>query len=244
MPKECLTVLVPCFDEEGNVAATVADIQSYRASLPTELRLILIDDGSTDGTRERMEELTTLHDNVLVRVNPKNMGIGRSVMAAYEDVPDGSWVTVMPGDNEFHFASIQNFLALRDHFDLMLGYIQNGVVRPMHRRLASHLYMASVRTAYGLPYRYLNGMKMYKVEVFKGIEVTSTGHAYNAELIAKAILRNPFLRITDVPFVLRGRRDGTSKAFRAGSVATAAKEFLRGRASVTSYRRNTLGIKD
>jgi hypothetical protein len=165
-------------------------------------------------------------------------------MAAYEDIEDDSWVTVMPGDNEFHFASILSFLAQRDRFDLLLGYIQNAIVRPMHRRLASHVYMGSVRTAYGLPYRYLNGMKLYKVGVFRGIDVTSTGHAYNAELIAKAILRNPFLRVTDVPFVLRGRRDGSSKAFRIGSVTTAVTEFLRGRASVNEYRRDTLGIRD
>jgi hypothetical protein len=87
-------------------------------------------------------------------------------------------------------------------------------------------------------------MKLYRLEVFKGLEVLASGHAYNAELIAKAILRNPFVRITEVPFVARGRTGGETKAFRPTSVARAVEEFVRGRVSVNEYRRNVLGIDE
>jgi phosphoadenosine phosphosulfate reductase len=242
--REVLTVVVPCLNEERSIEATVADIESHRQSLPVDLRLVLVNDGSTDGTEEAMRRLAAQHDNVTVRSHARNMGIGRSVLAAYEDVPAGSWVTVVPGDNEFYFSSIEGFLALRDRFDLILGYVQNGVVRSLRRRFASHVYATAVRSAYGLPFRYLNGMKLYKVEVFKGIEVRSSGHAYNAELIAKSILRNPFLRVAEAPFVLRGRRSGSSRAFRPDAIVKALAEFLRGRRSVNAYRREILGIKD
>ena len=36
-----------------------------------------------------------------IRENPRNLGVGRSVMNAYEEIEDDSWVTVLPGDNEF-----------------------------------------------------------------------------------------------------------------------------------------------
>ncbi len=87
-------------------------------------------------------------------------------------------------------------------------------------------------------------MKMYRVEVFKGLEVVSKGHAFNAELIAKAILRAPDMRIGEVPFVTRGRAEGVSKAFSIRSAAKAAYEVMSGHKSVADYRDETISSSD
>jgi glycosyltransferase involved in cell wall biosynthesis len=241
--KELLTVIIPCINEEESIALTVEDVLSYEGEIDVRLELLLIDDGSTDSTLDVMRALAEEHSNVRVQVNERNLGVGRSVMNAYEQIDDASWITVVPGDNEFHFASIHKFLAVREDHDLVIGYLQNSVIRPLHRRLASHAFATTVRFVYGLPYRNLNGMKLYRAWVYKGIDVLSGGHAYNAELLAKAVLRNPFLRITEVSFVARGRTQGTSKAFKPRSVARAVSEFARGRVSVNKYRSETLNIK-
>jgi hypothetical protein len=87
-------------------------------------------------------------------------------------------------------------------------------------------------------------MKMYRVDVFKGIEVASGGHAFNAELLAKAILRNPTLRIAEAPFVARGRAEGHSKAFRPASVGRAVYEVFRGWREVATYRKEVVRSTD
>ena len=131
----------------------------------------MVDDGSTDGTRERMEELAAENEACLLALSTtENLGMGRSVIRAYDQIPAGSWVTVLPGDNEFAFESIDSFLAVRDRYDLILGYMQNPVIRTFGRRFASWAFTRVVSTLYGFPWRYLNGMKMYRVEVFKGLE--------------------------------------------------------------------------
>lgn len=237
---ELLTVLVPCRNEEQSVAGTVASILAERPRIPLRLEILLIDDGSVDGTRRKMEEICREHPECRMQLNEKNVGVGRAVLDAYRVIDPRSWVTVVPGDNEIIFASIHRYLAVRGEYDIILGYLQNAVIRTIIRRLASQAFTIAVSLLYGFSYRYLNGMKMYRVAAFQGIEVRSGGHAFNAELLAKAVLRNPALRIGEVPFIARGRARGSSKAFRPGSVLRAVREVVVGARSVARYRREII----
>lgn len=234
--RETLYVLVPCLDEETIIASTVADIAATVPSLPVDVRIVMIDDGSTDSTRSRMEALCEQHASCSMITNDSNLGIGSSVVRAYATIPDGSWVTVIPGDNEFVFASISNFLEVRDRYDVILGYLQNAVIRTMRRRLASFVFTKTVSMLYGFSWRYLNGMKMYRIEAFRGIDVVSSGHAFIPELLAKAQLRSPELRVGEVPFAARGRARGKSKALRLRSVTRSVLEVWKASRSVARYR--------
>ncbi len=236
MDRELLSVIVPCFNEEEGVGPTVEEVLAHSRRLPVDVRVLMIDDGSTDGTRRVMEELAAAHGECSLIANERNRGMGRSVVRAYGEIPARSWVTVLPGDHEIAFSSIDNFLEVRERYDLVLGYLQNPVIRTMGRRLASWTFTRMVSVLYGFQWRYLNGMKMYRVEVFKGLEVVSGGHAFMAEMIAKAQLRWPQMRIGEVAFAARGRARGRSKAIRPGSVLRAVGDVYRGARSVARYR--------
>lgn len=231
-----LYVLVPCFNEEAAVTSTVEDVLRHARTLPLPVKLLLIDDGSTDRTRSLMEELCRENPECSLLVNPRNLGVGRSILRAYEAIPPGSWVTAVPGDNEIEFRSIHGFVARRDEYDVILGYLQNPVVRTIPRRLASFTFSKVVNSLYGFQWRYLNGLKLYRIEAFRDLEVLSGGHAFVAEMLAKAQLRQPHLRVGEAPFVARGRARGSSKAFRPLSVLRAVREVFRGMRSVARYR--------
>ncbi|MFC1574884.1 hypothetical protein ACFL3Z_02270, partial [Gemmatimonadota bacterium] len=132
------------------------------------------------------------------------------------------------------------YMAVRDRYDVILGYLQNPVIRPMRRRLASQLFTFVTQVLYGFNYQYLNGMKMYRAWAFQGIEITSGGHAFVAELLAKAILRSPRLRIGEVPFAARGRSSGSSRAVRPLSVLRAVRDVWAGKLSVNAYRKQVI----
>lgn len=238
---ERLHVLIPCMNEAGNIAHCVEEVLAYASEVPMELRLVLIDDGSTDSTRAEMQRLAAADPRCELRLNERNRGLGRSVMATVAELPPRSWVTVFPGDQEFVFASLRNYLAVRQEHDLILGYLQNPIVRTLGRRLASYSFTKVVSTLYGFSWRYLNGMKMYRAEVFQGLEIVSSGHAFMAEAIAKAQLRRPDLRIGEVPFYSRGRGSGRSKAIRPRSIFRAMAEVVRGARSVARYRKQVVG---
>ena len=234
--RETLTVIVPCLNEVGNVARTVESVRAVLARIDLAGEIELVDDGSTDGTAREMERLCAAHEGVRMHVNPRNLGVGRSVLQAYDRIPPGHWVTVVAGDNEIVFDSIRYHLDIRDRYDIVLGYLQNPIIRTIPRRMASEAFTRTIRLIYGYPYRYLNGLKLYRVEAFRGIDVVSSGHAFNAELLAKAVLRNPNLRIGEAPFVARGRATGFSKAIRLRSVLQAMSDVYRGYRSVSAYR--------
>ncbi len=237
---EQLTVIVPCKDEAANLERAIESIDRIIPDLNVEVDVLMIDDGSTDGTAAVMEKICRERPHCRMLVQEVNRGLGRTVLGAYHHIPEDHWVTVFPGDNELVFDSIANLLAIRNDHDLVLGYLQNPVIRTVVRRVASSLFSAVVRFVYGYPYRYLNGMKLYKAGVFKGIDVLSTGHAFNAELLAKAILRDPALRVGEAPFIARGRAAGATKAFRPTSVLTAIRDVVCGYRSVCAYRERAI----
>jgi hypothetical protein len=137
-------------------------------------------------------------------------------------------------------SSIDNFMTHRHGYDVVLGYLQNPVIRTIGRRLASYSFTRVTSTLYGFRWTYLNGLKMYKVETFRDLDVVSRGHAYFAEMLAKAQLRQPGLRITEAPFVSRGRSYGQSKAIALPSIFRALWEVWRGARSVADYRRRAV----
>lgn len=233
---ERLVVMVPCLNEGRNIEATVADVMEEAPLIPMELEVRLVDDGSTDDTAEKMERICSRDSRFRVIRHERNRGIGYTWLEGINSVDPDDWVTGIPGDNEMVFKAIHAMLAMRDDHDLVLGYFQNPIVRTLTRRVASELFVGVTNFAYGWNFRYLNGMALVRASVFQGIEVTSGGHAYSPELIAKAMLRNPFLRIGEAPFAARGRRTGGSKAFTPGGVTEALLDFARGYASVSRYR--------
>ena len=236
-PPEKLTIAIPCLNEEDNIAQTLADIYAMVPKLGMdEVQVIMVDDGSTDRTREVMTSLTKTYPNCHMVVNPKNIGPGRSVTQLWDDLDPDSWFSALPGDNEIIAASLLNHGAIRRDYDVVLGYLQNDVIRTPERRLASAVFQTMARSFYGLPFRYFNGPKLYRIWAFQGIEIVGGGHAFNAELLAKAILRHPHLRVGEAPFVARGRAGGTSKAFTPRFISRAARDFFRGQRSVVRLR--------
>lgn len=237
---ELLTVIVPCLNEEETVVETANAIYEAAPDLPVDVEIFFIDDGSTDGTLNEMERFCRDHPECDIMVNDQNLGLGRSVLKSYDRIDPESWATVLPGDNELIFRSIENHLAIRDEYDLILGYLKNPVIRPLPRRIGSEGFTVVANALYGFSFRYFNGMKLYKIKCFRGIDVESDGHAFNPELIAKAVLRNPDLRIGEAPFLTRGRKHGDTKAFTMESVLEALRDLYQGYQSVVDYRQKVI----
>ncbi|MFB6264775.1 MAG: glycosyltransferase family 2 protein [Bradymonadaceae bacterium] len=233
---ELLTVVVCCLNEEENVRETVESVYDEAPDIALDLDVLLVDDGSTDDTRQVMQQLCREHETCRMLAHDENRGLGASLLRAYDHVPDGAWVTCLPGDNEFYFESIHEFLELRDEYDFILGYPANPVVRPFKRRVASRAFLEVAKALFGLNYAYLNGMHMYRIEAVRGLELEASGHAYVPELLSKAILRDRQLEVGECPFHLRGRDAGASNAFQPAAVLEAVWETGRAFRAVSEFR--------
>jgi glycosyltransferase involved in cell wall biosynthesis len=239
-PNERLVVVVPCYNEEANVEETFVDIAEEIPKIPMPTVIVFVDDGSTDRTKEKIEKLCKDHAFCHAIWHSENRGLGASILEGVAWARPEDWVTIMPGDNEFVFASVHQFIQARTRYDVVLGYYQNPIFRTMTRRLASEAFVKIVRLVYGFPFRYLNGFYFFRARCFQGLQIASSGHAFGPELIAKALLREPLLRVGERPFAARGRAIGESKAFRPRAVAHAVREFVVGVRSTSQYREELL----
>ena len=69
-----LSMVVPCFNEEGNIARVVAQATDVGRQLASELEIIVVDDGSTDGTAQVLETLQQTVPELKIVSHPRNRG--------------------------------------------------------------------------------------------------------------------------------------------------------------------------
>src|SRR4051812_31341433 len=126
-----VSFVVPCFNEEENVAATAA---SARSAMPSgrDYEIILVDDCSKDRTLERMEELARVDPRIKVLHNEVNLSLGGSYKRGVA-VAQGIHVIMIPGDDGFPAKAIQQIFAKAGTADIVIPYAGNPGVRSWFR---------------------------------------------------------------------------------------------------------------
>lgn len=101
-----LSVVMPVYNER----ATLRQIVERVLSVPLEIELICVDDGSTDGSREILAELTKEHSSLRALLQPRNMGKGAALRKGIEEAT-GDFVLIQDADLEYNPVEYPNLLA-------------------------------------------------------------------------------------------------------------------------------------
>jgi glycosyltransferase involved in cell wall biosynthesis len=115
-PRRCLAVVMPCFNE----VATVEQVIDRVLASPLTQELIVIDDGSTDGTRELLEKLD--HPRLRLLLQPRNQGKGAALRRGFAEAR-APFVVVQDADLEYDPSEYGDLLAplLEDKADVVYG---------------------------------------------------------------------------------------------------------------------------
>jgi dolichol-phosphate mannosyltransferase len=224
-------VILPTYNERENLPLIVPRI---RAALPGAT-ILVVDDGSPDGTGHLADEMAAADPNLRVLHRTAKEGLARAYAAGFAVALDGGAdaVVQIDADGSHDPAAVPAFLdALRAGADLVLGsrYVRGGraVDWPLLRRFVSlggNLYSQAILW---LPYRDLTGgFKAWRAEALRAVDpatVTSTGYVFQVELTWRA--HRSGARIRELPITFVERAIGQSK-MTGGIFFEAARQVLR-----------------
>lgn len=117
-----VSVVVMAYNEVGSLADTVHEIAEMLATLCLPHEIVIVDDGSDDGTAELADRLQTALSVVRVVHHRSNLGLGGVYRTGFE-TSRAELVTFFPADGQFPASTLQGLLAASERHDMVLGYI-------------------------------------------------------------------------------------------------------------------------
>lgn len=218
-----LTVVMPCLNEEDNVAAAARATLSAFDRKGVEGELIIVNDGSTDRTSEIAHDLQQCDKRIRIITHPKPQGIGSSFWDGVR-AAQGDFCTWIPGDNENDPDDVLRYYYMTNDVDIIVPFIHNMEVRSLSRRLISSLYRFIINMSFGTNLNYTNGTVIYNTAILRDIQLNTTGFFYQAEMLTR-LIRAGYL-YAETPQFLGSRGAGKTKALTMKSFLDVAKSYL------------------
>jgi dolichol-phosphate mannosyltransferase len=218
-----ISVVLMAFNEAASLAAVTTEIHGELARLGTGHELLIINDGSSDGTGKIADEMAAALPGVRVRHHDTNLGLGAVYRTGFAQ-SRGDLVTFFPADGQFSASIIGRYLAAIDDVDIILGTLpERG--GPIAGRLLSLAERMLLRMLFGRFPRF-QGILMFRRTLLDGARLVSKGRGWT--VLMEFILRQARAgaRIKNIPITIRPRTGGGSKVNNLRSVVSNLRQVL------------------
>jgi dolichol-phosphate mannosyltransferase len=212
-------LILPTYNEAENIEGLVRAALVQLESTGLEHTILVVDDGSPDGTGRIANGLAKELEPVRVLHRDRKQGLGRAYLAGFALALANGAELVLEMDSDFSHdpADLPRLIAAAEAADLVLGsrYVPGGGVTSWGRlrRLLSRGGSAYARILLGVPVRDLTGgFKCFHRRVLESIDlenVHADGYGFQIELTYKAVRAG--FGVAEVPILFRERSVGTSK---------------------------------
>jgi len=199
-----ISVVIPVYNEVDTVEEIVSRVQA----VPVEKEIVMIDDASSDGTRQKLERIERDNPNVSVFFHEKNKGKGAALRTGFEHVT-GEFVIIQDADLEYHPSEYPTLLGplLDGRADVVYGsrflggphrvllfwhYLGNTFLTLLSNAV-NNLSLTDMETCY----------KAFRREVLDGVRFKANRFGFEPEFTAKMAKKK--LRIYEVPISYSGR---------------------------------------
>ena len=207
--KKDLSIVISLFNEEESLPELVRWIDDTLTPLGYVFETIMVDDGSTDGSWNKIKELSALYPNIRAIRFRRNYGKSAALYCGFE-AAEGEIVVTMDADLQDNPGEIPEMVRMiqEEGYDLVSGWKKKRYDNVATKNIPSKLYNATARKVTGIKLHDMNcGLKAYRREVVKSIEVYGEMHRFIPYLAKNA----GYSRIGEKVVLHQTRKYGKSK---------------------------------
>jgi glycosyltransferase involved in cell wall biosynthesis len=180
-----LSLVLPAHNEEANIRLVVEQALDVLPAFTHEFEVLVVNDGSKDGTAAIIDELSANDPRVRAIHHKKNRGYGGALTSGF-NASKCDYVMFMDADRQFDIADIGLLAPYVGKFDIVAGFRMERH-DSFHRRLFAQIFNLTVRLLFGVHLYDIDcAFKIFRGDLLRTMELTAPGALINTEIQAKA----------------------------------------------------------
>ena len=219
-----ISFFCPAYHDEKNLPRLIPQVVLFLQHITDKFEIIIIEDGSPDGTGLVADELALKYPHVRVIHHHKNLGYGATLRDGFR-ASRYDYIMYTDGDFQYDVREFEPYLTLFDTNDVISGYAITKSVS-FSRKVQSFVYNLATFILFGVWYRDINcSMKIYKRKVLEAIEIKSLSAFIDGEMIIRA--RRAGFKIAQFPVHHLPRLEGTAHGSKPSVIANTIVDMVR-----------------
>jgi glycosyltransferase involved in cell wall biosynthesis len=210
-PAKGLSIFFPAYNDSGTIASLVITALRTARTLTPDHEVIVVNDGSADGTAEILEELASIYPQVRIVTHEKNRGYGGALRTGFASATR-ELIFYTDGDAQYDPAEMEALWRRFDqNVDLVNGY-KISRSDPLHRIIIGRVYHHLVKTLFRLTVRDVDcDFRMMRRSIFDTVHLEKNSGVICLEMMKK--ITDGGFRIAEVPVHHYHRAYGKSQFF-------------------------------
>ena len=219
-----VSAMFPCYNDATTIGGLVDDVYGALHPLIDEVEVIVVNDGSTDGSRGVLDQMSTTRPWLRVIHHEVNRGYGGALISGFEAARH-DWIFYTDGDAQYDAKEAAVLVRLAvEGVDVVQGY-KIGRGDPLYRKVIGRLYHRVVKLLFRLPVRDTDcDFRLFRRQLIVDRPLTSTSGVICVEMMRSFAERGA--RFVETPVHHYFRPYGRSEFFRLPAIARSARQLL------------------
>jgi glycosyltransferase involved in cell wall biosynthesis len=220
-----LTVFFPAYNDSGTIASMVIRAVKVSSELTPDFEIIIVDDGSGDGTAEIADELARTYPQVRAVHHPRNRDYGAALRTGFRSATK-DLIFYTDGDAQYDPMELKTLWeALTEEADLVNGF-KISRADPLHRIVIGRVYHYIVSVMFGLKLRDVDcDFRLMRRRIFDRINLEKSSGIICVEMMKK--IQDAGFRVVEVPVHHYHRAFGRSQFFNVRRLFRTGRDLLR-----------------